>query len=673
MRINDAAPSYLTLSDSSEPSYFKVALHGSLSDAMSGWNSSTRVSPIWEVGGPDNIGSGDTNGIFKGSTFLIFIGPCSPVQAFGALDSLPVMRKWVSVGAFNNIALIGETDPDLVQGAILEWVTSSRVPAELWPLTDGQFGKPLYLPPPTGIANDLRNDLAEFAANEFSPTLASSVQEYCCLMASCAARSAQVAPSFLDELKDTHESVIGLVPKGKTPPKNERLEARANLTSINAALSRFSSQAFSGISPIIQTECHFWTHSLLGIGAANIALANFVQFVGFTLGHARLPERVENLRHIHPGYNFTRMRSDNGILDSAPGNTNPIAAPERLVPLITYFSGRDGFSRHLQTVSAPLFTIAEANSFRSSLLTITHEICHVVTDGILSELYPNLEPLNDGPRPDHYTLDDARRILKTPPEDAYETMLESAQRLLADAVISMECASPERAENSEPWRVFEEEFKCDATFASFFRRWRKESQEIFVHTLDYLYFYNGNSSFYVYSIWHSWCSIHGIIDRVPEYLRRTLSAISAHSIQEDFDTQFDRLVLEVKGELERLIKEDIEGVEMAQEALRFLEENASKGSFRVEMRARLHIVRLVRIFLYSEELAAEINYEPHVSSKGRSANKSEYSMERLHFQGQQFANPIRFIRNYTESDPSEGFSLWVLLSLAFEYKRKEAS
>ena len=67
----------------------------------------------------------------------------------------------------------------------------------------------------------------------------------------------------------------------------------------------------------------------------------------------------------------------------------PPDGAQPILPLVTYFSGRDGYSSHLQTLSAPLTAISECNSYRSSLLTITHELSHIFIQGLLGEICPD--------------------------------------------------------------------------------------------------------------------------------------------------------------------------------------------------------------------------------------------------------------------------------------------
>jgi len=664
MHICEGDPTYLSLS-LVEQSY-AVAFHFDLSEVMKGWRHTTRVSPIWEVGTGSISGINDrTPPPFEGRQYLVFVGPCAPSAAFAAVDPSVIQKRWVTVGAFNNIALISGKSGESSVAQLLQTQQSENLPIEVWPLIDGVFDEPQIGELSAVETTKLAKDLSTFAENTFVPTLLSGVQEYCCLMASCVARAARVRPQFLKDLELTHESVKEIVPVGATPAKTAVVAARANLTSINAALSRFSSQTFSGISPIAGTECHFWTHSLLGTGTANIALANVVRFVEQTLGQNRLPQLMESYRNAPDGPSYTRLKKDNSLLtafNEKIGSLVDNKAP--LVPLITYFSGRYGFSRHLQTVSAPLSTVVEANSYRSSLLTITHEICHVVTDGILSELYPDLIVEEaDAEVGKAVGISEAKRLLGMPPADPCSNVFESAQRLLFESIISMEIAHRDPKEHD--WEVTSNDIDDEEKLAVYFRRWRKEAQEIIVHTLDYVYFYQSATDYYVYSIWHSWCSIHDIQNRIPEYIRRTISAISFNLIDKPVYEVITIASDAVKNSLEKLIEQDIEGVELAAEALDYLNAKIDSEQFKAEISARLMLVRHVSIFMYSENLAAEINSDPYIASKSKAAPDSDYENIPLSLEHKPLANPVRFIKSYSEEETTQVYSLWLLLSLAF--------
>ena len=145
---------------------------------------------------------------------------------------------------------------------------------------------------------------------------------------------------------------------------------------------------FAGTSPIINRECHFWSHSFLGIGVANLALINIRLFIEKTLGAARIPERFQ-LMCADPK-NIIDLTSTTPLHKDFLGEVKlQDDAAEPIYPLITYFSARDGWRGTATTISAPLAAVSSCNSVRWSLITLTHEFSHIIIGAILSDLYPD--------------------------------------------------------------------------------------------------------------------------------------------------------------------------------------------------------------------------------------------------------------------------------------------
>ena len=152
----------------------------------------------------------------------------------------------------------------------------------------------------------------------------------------------------------------------RTAEEQLRLETRAaellgaeaaqyDMVTANAGLSRFSSQALSGTSPILQTECHYWTHSLLGTGVANRALWRVTDFLNSRVHDQQFFARVAAYadRPMTEG-RLESLESDHAIWRSRPLDLVTVGAPEAYLPLVGFFSGRDGFNVTPTTVSAPL-------------------------------------------------------------------------------------------------------------------------------------------------------------------------------------------------------------------------------------------------------------------------------------------------------------------------------
>jgi len=308
---------------------------------------------------------------------------------------------------------------------------------------------------------------------------------------------------FILEAIDTHDG------EGE-----EIYEKLGILTTVNAGLARFTSQSFSGVSPIMETECHFWTHSLLGTGVANLALHRLRLFVQETLGAERIPQRLEKLasetKHVP---DLSRLlASDEFWYRDHLGETSltleDVAEP--LFPLITYFSGRDGFKSTLNTLSAPLIVISSCNSLRWTLMTLTHEISHSIIRGVLGIIYPDARQPED--------IETALALLERRGE--YSSLLDSLQSAVLRSVIAMQQKEEERG--GKRTITFDKH-----NLPILLDRWYHEVEEILTHVFDLLYFYGRNIERYIAGIWMSWSVIPSIGNRVPEYVLRTLCATLA--------------------------------------------------------------------------------------------------------------------------------------------------
>ena len=346
------------------------------------------------------------------------------------------------------------------------------------------------------------------------------------------------------------------------------------------------------------------------------------------------------------------MQMDAALLNQDNLHLGQIEADERgpIIPLVTYFSGRDGFSSHLQTLSAPVSTLSECNSYRSSLMTVTHEISHILINGVLGPLYP-----------DHMCGETLTALGATltmgyrPPN-----WLASARKLLFEGLVSMEGAS-----RPDPMGI--EDIQAEA--ADILVNWRAEAQETLVHAFDFMYFYAGDPEFYIESIWRSWSAIPGISDRISGYVMRTLSAVSANLLKEPSEKRLPAAIRAVKESLEDLRASGGLMSDYVDRALAYLAEAEADPSkmrrLKQEYTARLYLVRLVRLFLYSDRIAAKLFDDPYTRSKGRTTG----GKVSLHYDAAPVGNPLAFLRDTIKQDPVEAESVWVLHALAFDLRQ----
>lgn len=657
MRLG-SRPSLLVLHTDAASLRRRIEIVPSLTTAIKAWTVGTRISPIWGI--HEFATHEPAKRQFGGRHFLLFIGPLSPARLRSDIGSIARAKEieiWVSTGCFNVvIRLDNNVTGTEIKREIIRWATDAKVPFEVWDVTDGSvtavvdtslsFDRPMTLPQQL----EKLSALSETIDNHEIPMLRVMMQEYCALMSCSLTRASIMVPAQFDDLILIDNDIRNDIEK-YCKGELTALEIHGPLLTVNAALARFSSQAFSGMPPIDTTECHFWTHSLLGTGCANLALSNLAKYVQKTLGEARIPERIAALKENKTEVpNLTQLTSDPEIISRDTLKDVRLGGPPQpVLPLVTYLSGRDGFSSDLQTLSAPLTVISECNSFRSSLLTITHELSHIFVRGVLAHIFPNAK--------------DQKNITQlwemTRPGFHAQNWFDAVRQLLVEGIISME-------QVSRGVREFKiEEITADS-ISEMMQDWRRETQEIMVHTFDFRYFYNGNPASYISGIWHSWSAIPGIVDRVPEYVLRTLCAISSPLLKERFERCAETARVELTKNLEILVAEGNLMSSYAEIALKHLKNNwnhSDQGrSILDEYRARLYLVRLVTAFLYSETVAAQLYSEPYVAG-GRTT--TGYKKKRAEYDLVPIGNPLTFLRAHLNPKGDEAESLWVLHNLAF--------
>ncbi|MBS4005882.1 MAG: hypothetical protein KGZ91_21135 [Afipia sp.] len=639
----EARAQYLVLHNLSEAKR-SVEILPDLSTALLGWGVGTRLSPIWRLRGDNK--SAPPVSKFTGASDLIFLGPVrvarlsSEVRALADPDKISI---WVTMGCFN---VVVRSPNSKITAEIKTWAETEKVPFEIWHLKGTKIAAVAHTVFSNSDLQATMSELATIGKLTVDAALRVTLQEHLAVTATVLARSAAIYPLAYSDFRSTLTVTKALVQAAERSELHT-LSLQSRLVSANAAISRFSSQAFSGIPPILSTECHFWIHSLLGTGSANIALARLVGWVQKILGEADLPERISNLeRQTENVPTLAELTENPNYLERDPLSEKITKSDSPPVPLITYFSGRDGFSSHLQTLSAPLTAIAECNSYRSNLLTVTHEIAHILVAVLMTDLYPDFN--------DSQQLEMAAEIARS--RFKSRNWLEAAKQLLLEGVIGMS-----QAETGVEVRQSE----LKERLPEILRDCRREAQEIIVHTLDFWYFYRSDPDFYVKSIWHSWCTIPEIQDRVPEYLMRTLCAVSVTLLRETPENRFPAALRDIKRILGALRAEGGATRDYIAVALDYIQQLECDAEYRrvfeQQYSARLLLVRMVVIFMTSEQLSAQLYADAYEGGGSGYERKPTLSYDLI-----PVGNPLTFFRAHLKDDPGEGESLWVLHSLAFD-------
>ena len=649
MRIGDEH--YLIWCKPTNQSKPSVSLIPSVHLAFPNWSSNTRVSPVFDLLLDDRRVV--QRSAFIGDSELFFFGPVNPVELGDA--PLKGCQAWLSFGLFNIIVKAPPNSRDLRL-----WIEKMpRMRYERWRLRDSVVldvkcfpGRPTSL---SKLNSDL--DLQRLVKHDWPAALQGGIQEFVCLAATCIARCAEALPQHLAEFSNLARRMSNLL-GDQHYSTAVKLQI---LTDVNAGLSRFGSQCFSGASPISETECHYWTHSLLGTGMANLALLHIRTFLQRQLGEAQVTRCVANLRQ----FPALSSRLFNQELNAEDWNRKflPEVAPSKIssdpFPLIPYFSGRDSFRTTETTLSAPLGAIHSCSEDRWTLHTISHEVSHTIVHAALARM------LRD---------DDEQAALKWAVGACLgtvqpENLLEEARCFLYRTMAEMESATHTIAASSGDERIGKTTIRNASDLWSLCEDWLPELEELLVHAFDFLYFHAASPENYVQSIWKSWGVLPTITPRVPDYLTRTIVAISLC-----YDGHDGQILASSKKHLDRIFKgmlsrkggrEEHGHINAAHRILkRFTSEDEEKYL------VRLPLARFVKGFLFSDTLATACASELHAISQ-RSSGGRGYPHKALEFSSAPLTNPLQFIKRYTDNRGSPAKSVWLLHQLALNFQSNE--
>jgi len=616
---------------------FRLSIVRDLPHALPTWKPSTRVSPLFGLA-EDGQEVQAAPEHFGGEHYAALIGPVNP----SLLPDLQNVRIWLTLGALNVFVVSQDA---AVTDDISDWAAAHSIAFEQWRIRDGIVEAYRYSQATTATLDVEFRRIGLLSARAVPGDLAPALSEYCALMASALARSAATVPEMVGDLLAVQQFVEQAISQPHLDSHTVLYRTIGVLSQLNGGVSRFSAQALSGTSPVFATECHFWIHSLLGTGIANLALHKTANFVSGKLETKRISARVAHL---------------GGRRDSAPDlrtvaadfwHQNHLAAveppepgpDEGSVPLLTHYSGRDGFRSGLNTVSAPLVAICACNCRQWSLSTITHEISHVLIRGILASVFPNPATTNGTAVVQAFLRNDPRA-----------TWLESLQFHLIESAIAMHQTAERIAEKDPTTRWTEKRI------AALLDVWHHEIEEIMVHAFDFLYFHGQQSGRYVSSIWTTWGVIPTIGSRVEEYLIRTLCTVYVRHLrrQEAFEVTRDEV-----SETLATLKNAEAGPHVAA-ALALLRDEREWPRLRSTVVARADLVKLVRGFLYWDEAAQDVRGDRALTSDA--SDRGGYAFRIREIGQGEIDNPLRFVEEYTDSTvPSSATSAWMLYALAF--------
>jgi hypothetical protein len=632
--------SFLTLEHADDSASHVVSILPSLKAVLPNWVASTRVSPIFGIEGLGTASNTMFN--FRGDWYLTFLGPVHPEKILECYERK--WKVWLTLGLFN-LLILSKTSDD--KKKILRWARDENLVCETWAIKDGRVLRVDVRNREYKKSTRWRREVSKLYSARLAPELTQAVKDYCPVIATALARSEKLPVRLFEDLYEINRFIVDDLRNGDhESDEGSPYPTLGQLLTIHAGLTRFTSQTFSGTAPIYETECHLRGHSLLGIGVASIGLAHLREFIQSTLGAAGLPERFAALASVSEGVPDLcelKIREDFWTRDHL-GDVELGADSERSqVPLLSYFSARDGFKSTLTTISAPLSTISACNSVQWSLLTITHELSHVLIRSILSELYPDLES--------EQAINGALDLLDKGRKGS--NLLKEIQRLLLMTIVQIDNVSASR---TEPLDIDSE------TLVVLLEQWYREVQEILVHVFDFLYFYGGEINKYIEGIWVSWGTIPNIKNRIREYVVRTICTALVNHLERPKAEEMARD--QVVGCLEKLTTNGTGGT-YVKRALEYIADHW-EDEILPRVVARKDLVKIARAFLFSATIATDVRKETSGLGGGEPSEKEGYKLKSGYLELREITNPFHFLELFTKSKrPSVVESAWMLYVLAY--------
>ena len=591
----------------------------------------SRVSPIFSIN-KSPVPKIPT----KKQIWILFFGPVFP----GKLQTEKLPKIYLSLGLLN-IVCFCETAAQLEKAT--RYAEGLNVYWEAWPIKNGKLNGPhsrRVLASQIALPKFLSNPLPENSKH-----MRSAEREYQLLMNSSYAFAAKYIPDYAKELEDFDKILRDTLSDSGI----ERGFKHGMLVNTNAYLSRQSEQTYAGTPPIIENDSHHWTHSLLGVGIGSLAILRMRQFISRAFVKSELIAKITSLKEKDPlpiplhqvDYNNPFWRLDQlaplaGLSPSmvASKPKTPDSSEEPVIPHITCFSGRDGFKSTEVSLSVPQDLLTSCNTSTWTLLTITHEISHILVAGILGAILP---ATND--------LAGIREVVRNlANEKAVKNLLQQVKCLLARAIWQMDVE-------------FEQRNLTEELYASLIRKHYREINEILTHGFDFLYFYRKDAKHYIGSVWTSWEIIPNISERIPDYIVRSLCALHTGNLNRK--DGLNTTTIQLLKHLEDLSK-NTANAKYILEACSILKSEQKK--YRDLLANREIFVRIVRHFLYSGHVDKILTSEGLLGS----GSNDGYPVAPSNFGNDQIQNPLRFVEHFCrDEEPDTAKSVWILQHLAF--------
>ncbi len=693
---------------------FSVRITSNLKSLLKDWGPNSRISPLWQLKPTLPKGFKVENSNVGKAVSMWFLHGLSAEFLRDELKHQELAKlyhesMWLTLGAHSLVLICRDNEID---ERLAEVCTTSEVAYERWEIEPSEranefSGGQITIKDPADYSATSKKRRNGWASSAFAKTsieaddsLGFMQLELYALLAVVEGRSKGVFSVLVNDAMQIEAMANGLIVQNHetkeenkddieddSSQQNSRLSHPDILFTLNAGLSRLSSQALSGTTPILRTECHFWPHSLLGIGVANLGLRNITTFLSSLAQYSRYDHRIFELRKEEFDTSKYTINKPNGgfpdfvCIDHIEVNAaSNLDNPELLkrgkleseegksATPITYFSGRDGFMNDVLTTSAPLSSVSGANSYQWNLGTITHEISHRILSGHIYECMEDfLEDMSKLQKEDETDWKDTQAYFQTSPE----TFAEYASRMIGRTFLLLHCLSFDEAEMKLALN-----HPSDFFFGAYDHH-AKEIEELLVHIFDFYHFYGEDPKKYCDFIWLSWAVQPSIERNLEEYVKRTLVALSVkHFARENWKK------LAVADFLNVLKEEPLASrLHLCPKVKDLLNDENKKEDFDTFLDTVKHLVILFHMYFKLDQLqtgaSAELFGNPEKRVLMRNGKKERryyhyrnsantFVSENSLIGRPRFSNPLVFLRDFSrEERPNAAQSAWLLHMLAF--------
>lgn len=483
----------------------------------------------------------------------------------------------------------------------------------------------------------------------------------------------------LTDVRPKHFSDEAVAALGTDSVKRQKMinQRMGHIVQISSSLSYAVSQAFSGTIPLVQSDCHLKTFSLLGIGSAHHALSNFSRFAELTFEANPVDEVISSKFHtLEAGLRVPTNPSQH-TADEMKEWDNPrwdvdtyidkVEKREKKLNLV-YYSGRLGFREAEFSVTAAQQVLLNGCTAEWSLMTFTHEMMHAHVRGLISSIFADasnqfrFETLKE-------ILDRFYDYLESPPDTRLPKQFSDSLRFLIlsyagyrKQIQAFAQAQPSGGDKNEGIDL---EFPEARKLVEALSDANREINEIFVHILDFNYFYNCRTKAYLGLLWRSWVPVPVVLEDVQQYVWRSLITLASQQTG-DANARFSAS----RGILEETLRElrasSRNELVLIEKALDHLGDETQRSDILIRFQAALPIVDMVQKFLCASHIHSALYDDDNGEQVGE---EYFYNLETGEFKEVKLVSPIalaadrlrRSLKNETPAFNNGHAAAWFFL------------